>query len=275
MSYGRLCNVTTVVAIQSRKRGLPKEVKDTKGQGKNSCEPYWDKKTGTVSLHSYVVTTKSKGDKNVLVLSTFDPLLGTTKDDKTKPAIHKFYDFTKGGTDIMDQRIGNYTTKSKSIKWPKVVWYFALDTACRNSQTISNLNNGIHPRTSDSYEHQMGLSKALITPQIEHRPMKGLGKPIQRNIAMSLGRNVNTQAVEVPPQMENFPNTGNRRRCKMCENDCDSAGQKALKNSLSKCEKQCMRCANAVCKDHCILLCRSCAEKFTFEDPPEEEEDNE
>ena len=51
-------------------------------------------------LHSYVVRTKSKGDKNVLVLGTFDPILGVTKDNKKKPAIIKFYDFTKGGTDI-------------------------------------------------------------------------------------------------------------------------------------------------------------------------------
>ena len=35
------------------------------------------------------------------------PLLGVTKDDdKVKPAIPKLYDYTKGGTDIVDLHIG-------------------------------------------------------------------------------------------------------------------------------------------------------------------------
>ena len=39
-----------------------------------------------------------------MVLSTMRPLQGVTIDDgKKKPAIIKFYDFTKGGTDIVDQ----------------------------------------------------------------------------------------------------------------------------------------------------------------------------
>ena len=62
------------------------------------------------------------------MLSTYDPILGTTKDEKKKPAIIKVYDFTKGRTDIMDQRFGNYTTKSKTKKWTKVVFFFILDT---------------------------------------------------------------------------------------------------------------------------------------------------
>ena len=52
------------------------------------------------------------------MLSSVQPLLGVTKDDnKFKPAIYKLYDFTKGGTDIVDQRVGFYSCKSKSPKW--------------------------------------------------------------------------------------------------------------------------------------------------------------
>ncbi len=63
-----------------------------------------------MTLHSYVVCTKSTGKRNVLVLSTFLPIIGTTKDKQKKPAIMKVYDYTKGGTDIMDQRMSNYST---------------------------------------------------------------------------------------------------------------------------------------------------------------------
>ena len=69
----------------------------------HSYEVYWDSPKGIMSLHSYVVK-KSKGAKNVLILSTAEPLLGTTKADKEKrPAIVQLYNFTKGGTDVVDQ----------------------------------------------------------------------------------------------------------------------------------------------------------------------------
>ena len=52
--------------------------------------------------------------KNVLMLSTLEPILGTTKyDDYHKLGLYKLYDFIKGGTDIVDQRMGLHTTKTK------------------------------------------------------------------------------------------------------------------------------------------------------------------
>ena len=60
----------------------------------NSYEVYW-KDDGKCNISSYVVKT-SKGTKNVLLLSTVEPLLGVTKDDKRKPGLYKVYDFTKG-----------------------------------------------------------------------------------------------------------------------------------------------------------------------------------
>ena len=58
------------------------------------------------SLTSHVVKSKSKGKKNVMILSTKEIILAVTTDDgNTKPAIFKFYNFSKGGTDIVDQRL--------------------------------------------------------------------------------------------------------------------------------------------------------------------------
>ena len=55
-------------------------------------------------LASYTIKIKSKGNKNVVLLSISRPLHGKTIDDgKEKPQIIKCYDFTKGGTDIVDQ----------------------------------------------------------------------------------------------------------------------------------------------------------------------------
>ena len=49
--------------------------------------------------------------------------MGVTKDEVKKPAVIKLYDFTKGGADIVDPKMGAYSTKSKSRKWTKVVFF--------------------------------------------------------------------------------------------------------------------------------------------------------
>ena len=60
-------------------------------------------------LHSYVFPTKSSRQRNVLLLSTVELILGVTIDyDKKKPAICKLYDFTKTDTDVMEHRIGDW-----------------------------------------------------------------------------------------------------------------------------------------------------------------------
>ena len=89
--------VTMVGTMQSNRVGIPASIKDTKDREDLSREIYWEEE-GVRNISSYVVKS-SKGKKNVLLLSTLDPMLGVTKDDeKQKPALYKLHDFTKGGT---------------------------------------------------------------------------------------------------------------------------------------------------------------------------------
>ena len=119
--------------MQSNRVGILASIKDTKDREDPSSEIYWEEE-GVRNISSYVV--KSSGKKNVLLLSTLDPILGVTKDDeKQKPALYKLYDFTKGGTDIVDQKMGTYTVKSKSRKWTMVAFSYLLDTIRVSSRT--------------------------------------------------------------------------------------------------------------------------------------------
>ena len=107
---------------------------------------YWGKDNTTLNVTSYVVNTKSSGKRNVLVLSTLNPVLGPTKDDgKSKPAIIKFYDFTKDSADIVDQVMGKNTIKPKSSKWAIAAFSYILDVACVNASTLSKANNHNKP----------------------------------------------------------------------------------------------------------------------------------
>ena len=63
-------------------------------------------KRNMLTLTSYVTKPKSGKKKYVVVMTTIQPFDGITTDDhKTKPSIMKVNDFTKGGTDIVDQRM--------------------------------------------------------------------------------------------------------------------------------------------------------------------------
>ena len=94
-------DITTIGILQSNRRGIPPEIKDISTREILSTETYWEQ-DGDLSLSSYVVRSSS-GKKNILVPTTMRPLFGVTSDDgKKKPALYKLYNFTKGGTDIVD-----------------------------------------------------------------------------------------------------------------------------------------------------------------------------
>ena len=71
-------NITSLGTLQMNRKGVPDEMKNFKHREHLSSEVYWQP-DGPLCLSSYVVKS---GKKNVMLLSTLDPILGTTKDDK-------------------------------------------------------------------------------------------------------------------------------------------------------------------------------------------------
>ena len=105
------------------------------------------RKKGALTMASYVVNTKSSGKPNVLVLATANTILGVTKyDGKSKPAIIKFYDYTKRDTDIVDQKMGKHSVKPKSSKWTVCAFSYILDITRVNAAMLSRLNDSKSPK---------------------------------------------------------------------------------------------------------------------------------
>ncbi len=156
-------NMTMVGTMQAKRRGIPQEIKTVQNKDEHSYKVYWEQNNPNLVLNSYVVKTKSTGMRNVLVLCSIPPLLGTTKDDgKSKPGIYKFYDFSKGEADVVDQRMATLTTKSKSRNWAKNAFAYTLDVARINSQTILSMNLRKDPRNTSSFDFGWNLSMQLI-----------------------------------------------------------------------------------------------------------------
>ena len=118
MNYLLEKDIATVGTLVSNRKGLPKEFVKTAGRKEFSYEILWNADDVRMTLHSFVVKTKSTGLCNVLLLSTLEPIIAVTQDDgQQKSQIYKVYDFLKGGTDTIDQRAQFYTCKPKRSCW--------------------------------------------------------------------------------------------------------------------------------------------------------------
>ena len=74
-------NITRIGTLNSNQKGLPKEIKETKGRQENSWIPCKTDKD-EVNLSSYTVKTMSSDMRNVLLLQTTNPAHYVTQDDK-------------------------------------------------------------------------------------------------------------------------------------------------------------------------------------------------
>ena len=187
----------------------------------------------------------------------------------------------KGGTDIEDQCMGNYTTKMKSKRWPMTAFCFMLDTARVNSQSIWVLANDEKGdvRKSNSYKFGMDLVKALIIPHIERRERNhstSLPKSTLYKMSLILGRDVKIRKKrEAPVQIENFESFVDKqdaKRCYQCMNALPTVGYTKAANSLSKLQTQCTTCGKAVCRKHLMNVCQPCARSFAVENQVDSEE---
>lgn len=247
-------NITSVGTLQINRKGIPAEIKEVRNREPLSTEIYWEV-DGPLSLSSYVVKT-STGKKNVLLLATHPQVLGTTKDDKKEKAgLYKLYDFTKGGTDIIDQRMGFFTTRTKSRRWTMTSFSYVLDMARVNSSTILALNQNTDPCKTDSFQHCYELSQQLIKPYLEQRSLNGLGWITKQKISLCLGR-----PLDVPEQRnDKGPHTApNRERCHICINQNQGSGHKKTKDKMGKIQSLCQSCEKHTCKTHMTQTCDNC-----------------
>ena len=79
----------------------------------------------------------------------------------------KVYDFSKGGTDISNQRCGSFTSATKTRRWPTKMLEYVLDVTRVNAQSVYCLNTGKDPNSGlDSFRFDRDLALSLVKPNM-------------------------------------------------------------------------------------------------------------
>ena len=216
---------------------------------------------GKKSIHSWVTNTKSGGPRNVMLMTTTEPILGKTKCEKSRPALVCRYNQSMNGTDRVDQLIQTKTTKIKSRRWTMPIVCYMLDTARVNARTIDQVKN--ERKVKDTRQFAKDLIRELATPHIMRRMKKpGLQNSIKTKVYAYLGtdeeqflkkRAIEEGVMDTPLSRPTAPKR--TKRCHICITTALSHKQSL---NHKKVATFCLHCKEIACLSHLMLSCELC-----------------
>ena len=175
--------ISIVGTMRLDRKGIAPEMKSLEDRDEKSVL-WWYKEKDEKNMIVSFADKKKSGMKNIVVLSTMHDTVRVTKDQRRKPYVIVFYDYTKGGVDVVDL-IAKMSTRIKNKRWVINSLAFALDTARTNAKTIFMENT---KKKMSNFEFTWNLGKALVLPQIQNRIQRpnGLQTPLQQKLRKSL-----------------------------------------------------------------------------------------
>lgn len=128
-------NLMSVGTLRKNKREIPKTLLEVKQRQSTSSMFGFQK-------HTTMVSYVPKKGKNVILLSSLhhDDMIDELTGDKNLPEIISFYNFTKGGVNVVDELSGSYSVARNCRRWPLRIFFSLMDTAGINSQVIYRAN---------------------------------------------------------------------------------------------------------------------------------------
>ncbi|XP_066260986.1 piggyBac transposable element-derived protein 4-like [Euwallacea similis] len=123
--------LTAVCTLKKNKREIPPVMLAVRGRKERSSMFGFQ---SNIMLVSYI----PKKGKNVLLFSTLhhDRKIDTDTNELKKPEVITFYNFTKGGIDVVDELSGTYSVSRNSRRWPLTLFYSILNSAAINAMII-------------------------------------------------------------------------------------------------------------------------------------------
>ncbi|KAM9461429.1 piggyBac transposable element-derived protein 4-like [Clarias gariepinus] len=141
---GRLLSrkTTLVGTINKIHRELPQSAKQSSDRNEFTTQVF--STTGT-TLTVYA----PKRRKTVCILSTMHNIVEIGDNRKRKPNTVTDYNTMKCGVDIMDRKVGQYTVRAGTRRWPVAVFYNLIDMAAMNAHVLYQACTGVKERRVD------------------------------------------------------------------------------------------------------------------------------
>lgn len=193
--------ITVVGTIRKNKREIPPLFLDTKKREVNSSKFGYSKEC---LLVSYVPNK----NKNVLMLSTMHKQgdIDVESGEQRKPEVITFYNFTKGGVDVVDELKAEYSVARISCRWPLTIFFTLINIAGINSQIIykANTDTTISRRQFLKYLGQ-DLCKPFMVQRLNCK-----------NLSFDLRKQINRFTGQISTPTQEDPKPTERVKCAYC-----------------------------------------------------------
>ena len=222
-------NLTAVGTLRKNKREIPKEFLDIKKR------PICDSMFGfrdELTLVSYTPKSKNK-KKNVVLFSSMhhDKKIDETTGEERKPDIITFHNSTKGGVDVVDMMMDEYSVFRNSRRWPLTVFFALLNISSVNSYVLyaHNPQNKLKRR-----KFIKSISLALLQ---DHQKRRLQNERLPKTLRTAVARFVSKPSEMTP--ITSQPSQTKAKRCEICPRSKDR-----------KVKSVCCTCKKHVCSQH-------------------------
>lgn len=231
-------NIGVVGTVKSNRTELPDHFKE---RGKRELYSSLFAFRQKAMLVSYVAKPKK-------VVNIISSIHNTTaiEGPKDKPEMVPFYNRTKGGVDLMDRLVANYTCKRRTRRWPMALFYNIVDISALNACIVYHLINNVNSNHTDKrrlFLKELGMELAMPHMKTRLETNNRLPKAIVKDIGL-FGIE-KTQPIILPQVPEDEAKGESRARCYKCTND-------------RKVSNRCQKCHIPICRDHSRMFCEFC-----------------
>lgn len=230
--------LTMIGTVMSNRRDVPKPLKTVKDREMYSTIEVWDSEH-RIMLISYV----PKKGRNVLLMTSAHSSaeIQNARDDKKPLVIHE-YNQGKGGVDLLDSCIDDFSTKRKTNRYPLLIFFNILDICVFNAFLIAKESNSM--ATSRCRRRFMKeLAFALAKDNMEER-MKN--EKVYSQTKDSFNRFGFVKPEELMQPSLSLPETSNKpKQCSFCRrttrSSCDICNKRVCTLHKSK-SIRCQKC---------------------------------
>ena len=121
--------MTSLGVVDHRRSFVPKEIKFVR----NELHSSWFYFSGPNTILSYQAKKKKPP---IILLSTLHEYSEVFDDEEKLPVMIHDYNQTKGGVDLVNQCINNYTVRRITRRWPVMVFFNMIDIAAINAMAV-------------------------------------------------------------------------------------------------------------------------------------------